>query len=280
MLAVATSAELAAETAAARTGGLEVGFVPTMGALHDGHRALIAQARWETGYVVVSVFVNPLQFGPGEDFATYPRDLERDLAALDAEGVDLVFHPSDKEMWPAPPVVRVSAGALAERLEGAFRPGHLDGVATVVAKLFHLVGPSAAFFGQKDAQQLALVRRMVADLAFPQRIVACPTVREPDGLALSSRNAALSADDRARALSLYRGLQAGLAAWRDGVTDPQRIEQAAGEEIRRTPGVELQYAALAHPDTFEAPATAAAGQVLAGAVRVGSTRLIDNVILG
>jgi pantoate--beta-alanine ligase len=280
VLVVETSAELAAETAAARDGGLQVGFVPTMGALHDGHRALIAQARWETGYVVVSIFVNPLQFGPAEDFASYPRDLEKDLAVLDAEGVDLVFSPAAEELWPAPPVVRVSAGALAERLEGALRPGHLDGVATVVAKLFHLVGPSAAFFGQKDAQQLALVRRMVADLAFPQQIVACPTVREHDGLALSSRNAYLSAEDRARALALYRGLQAGLAAWRAGTTAPARIEQAAAAEVERTDGVELQYAALARPDTFEAPEVAAAGQVLAGAIRVGSTRLIDNVILG
>jgi hypothetical protein len=190
---VASSAELRAATDAARQRGGGVGFVPTMGALHAGHRALLARARAENRFVVASVFVNPLQFGPAEDLASYPRDREADLAVLAAEGTDLVFLPAEGEVWPAPPEVRLRVGALAERLEGLVRPGHLDGVATVVAKLLHLVGPSRAYFGEKDAQQLAVVRRMVDDLAFPNEIVACPTVREPDGLAVSSRNAYLSA---------------------------------------------------------------------------------------
>ena len=193
---VASSAELRAATDAARQRGAGVGFVPTMGALHAGHRALLARARAENRFVVASVFVNPLQFGPAEDLASYPRDREADLAVLAAEGTDLAFLPAEGEVWPAPPEVRLRVGALAERLEGLVRPGHLDGVATVVAKLLHLVGPSRAYFGQKDAQQLAVVRRMVDDLAFPNEIVACPTVREPDGLAVSSRNAYLSAPER------------------------------------------------------------------------------------
>ncbi len=192
MRAVATSAELRAAAEAARRAGAEVGFVPTMGALHAGHRALLARARRETGFVVVSVFVNPLQFGPQEDIARYPRDLPGDLAVLEREGVDLAFTPDVAEVWPERPVVRLAVGSLGARLEGAMRPGHLDGVATVVAKLLHLVGPSRAYFGQKDAQQLAVVRRMVADLDFPNEIVACPIVREgsrPSTSPWSSRTA-------------------------------------------------------------------------------------------
>jgi pantoate--beta-alanine ligase len=253
--AVATSAELRAATGAARDDGTEVGFVPTMGALHAGHRSLVARARRETGFVVVSVFVNPLQFGPSEDLATYPRDREGDLAALRADGVDLAFLPAEEELWPVPPGVRLCVGPLASRLEGALRPGHFDGVATVVAKLLHLVGPARAYFGQKDAQQLAVVRRMVADLAFPNRVVACPTVREADGLAMSSRNAHLSAGERERATALSRAV----------------LDAAAG--------VEVQYVALVEPDGFTRPAAAAPGHLLAAAARVGSTRLIDNVTL-
>jgi pantoate--beta-alanine ligase len=278
--AVETSAELRAALAAARAGGATVGFVPTMGALHAGHRSLLAAARRETGFVVASVFVNPLQFGPTEDLATYPRDRDGDLAVLEADGVDLAFLPADAEMWPAPPEVRLRVGALGERLEGARRPGHLDGVATVVAKLLHLVGPSRAYFGQKDAQQLAVVRRMVADLAFPNEIVACPTVREPDGLAVSSRNAYLSAGERARAAVLYRALEAGRTWWAAGERDPAAIEMAAEELLRSAPGVEVEYVALVEPDGFAPVERAEAGHVLAVAARVGRTRLIDNVILG
>jgi pantoate--beta-alanine ligase len=279
--AVATSAELRAAVGAARQAGEAVGFVPTMGALHAGHRSLLARARRECGFVVASIFVNPLQFGPSEDLASYPRDLAGDLDVLEREGVDLAFTPEPAEMWPRPPVVRVrAAGAFGTRLEGALRPGHLDGVATVVAKLLNLVGPSRAYFGRKDAQQLAMVRRMVAELAFPNEIVACPTVREPDGLAISSRNAYLSPAERRRATALSRGLRAGLEAFAAGERDPAKVEAAAVAVLDSTPGIETQYVALVEPDGFEPPATAEAGHVLAVAARVGPARLIDNLVLG
>jgi pantoate--beta-alanine ligase len=276
---VATSAELSAATAAARAAGASVGFQPTMGALHAGHLANFAIAGRENDVVAGSIFVNPLQFGPAEDLATYPRSLDADLAACEAAGVDLVFTPDEREMWPQDPVVRLCVGALADRLEGALRPDHLDGVATVVAKLLHLVGPARAYFGQKDAQQLAVVRRMVADLAFPHQVVACPTVREHDGLAMSSRNAYLSPEERRTAPVLYRALLAGRSAWRDGAREPAAIEKAAREPLDQAPGVEVQYVALVDRDTFEPPPAAAAGQVLAAAVHLGPTRLIDNVLL-
>ena len=280
MLEVASSAELRAATDAARQRGAGVGLVPTMGALHAGHRALLAMARAENGFLVASVFVNPLQFGPAEDLAGYPRDRDADLAVLEAEGVDLAFLPSEREMWPSPPEVRLRVGGgLAERLEGLHRPGHLDGVATVVAKLLHLAGPSRAYFGQKDAQQLAVVRRMVDDLAFPNRVVACPTVREPDGLAVSSRNAYLSGPERQRATALYRALEAGRAAFLAGRRDPGAVEAAARDLLEDQPGVEPDYMALVDPATFEPARQAEPGQVLATAARVGRTRLIDNVIL-
>jgi pantoate--beta-alanine ligase len=279
VLEVASSAELRAATDAARAGGAGVGFVPTMGALHAGHRALLAAARRENNFVVASVFVNPLQFGPAEDLASYPRDRAADLAVLAAEGVDLTFLPGDEEVWPEPPEVRLRVGGLGDRLEGAFRPGHLDGVATVVAKLLHLVGPARAYFGQKDAQQLAVVRRMVADLAFPNQVVACPTVREPDGLAVSSRNAYLSAAERQRATVLYRALQAGRAAFEAGERDPAAVEAAARELLEGAAGIEPDYLALVDPASFEPAKQAAPGLVLATAARVGHTRLIDNVIL-
>jgi pantoate--beta-alanine ligase len=276
---VASSAELRAATDAARQRGAGVGFVPTMGALHAGHRSLLAAARAENELLVASVFVNPLQFGPAEDLAAYPRDRGADLAVLEAEGVDLAFLPPDDEVWPDPPDVRLAVGSLAERLEGLVRPGHLDGVATVVAKLLHLVGPSRAYFGQKDAQQLAVVRRMVADLAFPNQIVACPTVREPDGLAVSSRNAYLSPDERRRATALYRALRAGRAVFETGGRDPAAVEAAARDLLEDIPGVEPDYVALVDPVTFEPVKQAESGQVLATAARVGRARLIDNVIL-
>ena len=279
MRAVASSAELRAATDAARQAGAAVGFVPTMGALHAGHRSLLARARLENRFVVASIFVNPLQFGPAEDLASYPRDLAGDLDVMERDGVDLAFTPEAAEMWPQRPVVRVSAGELGTRLEGALRPGHLDGVATVVAKLLHLVGPSRAYFGRKDAQQLAMVRRMVADLGFPNEIVACPTVREPDGLALSSRNAYLSSAERQRATALSRGLRAGLESWLAGERDPAKIESAALAVLDSTPGIDTQYLALVEPDSFGPPPTAEAGHLLAVAARVGPARLIDNLIL-
>jgi len=277
--AVASSIELRAATDAARQRGAGVGFVPTMGALHAGHRSLLAAARAGNDLVVASVFVNPLQFGPAEDLAAYPRDRAADLAVLASEGVDLAFLPPDEEMWPVPPDIRLAVGSLAERLEGLHRPGHLDGVATVVAKLLHLVGPCRAYFGQKDAQQLAVVRRMVDDLAFPNQIVACPTVREPDGLAVSSRNAYLTARERRRATALHRALEAGRAAFLAGRRDPDAVEAAARDLLEDAPGVEPDYVALVDPVTFEPAKQAEPGQVLATAARVGRTRLIDNVIL-
>ena len=255
MREVASSAELRAATDAARASGAGVGFVPTMGALHAGHRALLARARAENDLVVASVFVNPLQFGPAEDLAGYPRDREADLAVLAAEGTDLAFLPAEGEVWPAPPEVRLQVGALADRLEGLVRPGHLDGVATVVAKLLHLVGPSRVYFGQKDAQQLAVVRRMVEDLAFP------------------------SASERERAAALFRALSAARAAFQAGQRDPAAVEAAARDLLEDAPGVEPDYVALVDPATFEPAKQAEAGQVLATAARVGRTRLIDNVIL-
>ena len=279
MRAVASSAELAASTAAAREAGRRVGFHPTMGALHAGHRANFARARRENDFLVGSIFVNPLQFGPGEDFAAYPRDLDADLEACAAEGVDLVFTPDERELWPRPPGVRLCVGELAERLEGAHRPGHFVGVATVVAKLLNLVGPCRAYFGQKDAQQLAVIRRMVADLGFPHEVVACPTVREPDGLALSSRNAYLTPAERRAAPVLYRALEAGRAAWRAGERDPAKVERLAAELVETEPAVALQYLALVDPESFAPVAAAEAGQVLAVAARLGGARLIDNVVL-
>ena len=279
MRAVASSAELAASTAAAREAGQRVGFQPTMGALHAGHRANFARARRENGFLVGSIFVNPLQFGPGEDLDAYPRDLDTDLEVCAAEGVDLVFTPEERELWPRPPGVRLCVGELAERLEGARRPGHLDGVATVVAKLLNLVGPCCAYFGEKDAQQLAVIRRMVADLGFPNELVACPTVREADGLALSSRNAYLAPEARRAAPVLYRALEAGRAAWRAGERDPAKLERVAAELVETEPAVALQYLALVDPDSFAPVAAAEAGQVLAVAARLGGARLIDNVVL-
>lgn len=280
MRAVTSSAELRAAVGAARQAGAAVGFVATMGALHAGHRSLLARARRENGFAVASIFVNPLQFGPGEDLASYPRDLAGDLDVLEREGVDLAFTPQLAEMWPRQPVVRVCSGSFGTRLEGAMRPGHLDGVATVVTKLLNLVGPSRAYFGQKDAQQLAMVRRMVADLALPNEIIACPTIREPDGLAISSRNAYLSAAERRRATALSRGLLAGQEAFVGGERDPTKIEAVAVAVLDSTPGIETQYVALVEPDGFEPAPTAEAGQVLAVAARVGPARLIDNLVLG
>jgi len=277
---VRTGRELGALLDQARAGGAVVGFVPTMGALHAGHRALLARARAETDLVAVSIFVNPLQFGAGEDLDAYPRDLDADLAVCEEEGTGVVFAPPLGEMWPAPPVVRLAAGPFGDVLEGAHRPGHMDGVATVVAKLLHLAGRCRAYFGRKDAQQLAMVGRMVLDLGFDAEIVACETVREPDGLALSSRNAYLSAAERAAAPALHSALAAALAAWAaDPALGPDRIEAAAMAVLAAEPALEVDYVSLVDPATFQPATKAAEGQVLAAAARLGRTRLIDNVEL-
>ncbi|MFI7702913.1 pantoate--beta-alanine ligase [Nonomuraea sp. NPDC049480] len=259
----------------ARTGG-EVALVPTMGALHEGHRSLIRLARTRADQVVVSIFVNPLQFGPTEDFSRYPRTFDADLEVCRAEGVDVVFHPSAEDIYLPDRQVSVHSGRMGEIVEGAARPGHFDGVLTVVLKLFNLVQPHVAIFGQKDAQQLAMIRRMVADLDVPVEIVGAPTVREPDGLALSSRNRYLTAEDRQVALALSRALHKGAAE-----PTPSRIRAAAREILDAAgPRLFVDYLVLVDPATFAEVGESHAGPaVLAVAATVGTTRLIDNVTL-
>jgi pantoate--beta-alanine ligase len=253
----------------------ELGVVMSLGALHDGHRALIRAARKRCDLVVVTDFLNPLQFAPTEDLSRYPRTLESDLALCREEGVDAVFAPDVDEVYPqGPPSVRVSAGPLGDVLEGASRPGHFDGVLTVVAKLLHITTPDVTFFGQKDAQQVLLVRRMVTDLDFPCEIVTIPTVRDSDGLALSSRNIYLSAADRESALALSRSLRAGAAAAEQGA---EVVRAAARAALAEQPDVGLEYAALVDPTTLLDVAWDFAGDaLLVVAARVGRTRLIDN----
>ncbi len=272
---VRTRGELARGLARLRRGGGSVALVPTMGALHDGHRALIARARELAEHVVVTVFVNPLQFGPGEDLETYPRSLEDDLEMCRREGVALVWAPTADVVYPQPPRVTVSAGALGERLCGRSRPGHFDGVLTVVAKLVHLTTPDVAVFGEKDAQQLALIRRMVSDLDLPVHVVGVPTVREPDGVARSSRHAYLDRAGRAAATALCRALAAAAAARPDG---PAAVLAAAAQVLAADPPLRVDYLALVHPTTLEdLPAGHTGPALLAVAAYVGDTRLIDNV---
>ena len=272
---VRTRAELAA--ARADLPG-PVAAVMTMGALHRGHTALVREARRRAASVVVTIFLNPLQFGPTEDLAKYPRTLDADVEMLSAEGVDLVFAPGPDVVYPdGDPGIRISAGHLGEVLEGASRPGHFDGVLTVVAKLLHVTRADLAYFGQKDAQQLLLIRRMVRDLDFDTEIVAVPTVREDDGLALSSRNAFLSGFDREVALSLSRALQAGGHAADEGAS---AVRRAARDVLVAEPACRVDYLVLAHPTTLEdVPEWYRGDALLAVAARVGSTRLIDNVPL-
>ncbi|MCC6236356.1 MAG: pantoate--beta-alanine ligase [Dehalococcoidia bacterium] len=258
-----------------------VGFVPTMGALHRGHMSLVEAARAQCASVVASVFVNPTQFGPNEDLARYPRPELQDLAMLEAGGVALAFLPSVEVMYPEGSATSVRVGGIAERLEGASRPGHFDGVATVVTKLFNLVQPDRAYFGRKDAQQLAVIRQMVRDLDQPVEIVGCPTVRDEDGLALSSRNVYLSPEERTQALSLSRGLRRAAAVFADGIRDAGSLRQFVEDEIRAQPLAQVDYVAIADAVTLEeltGPLLRPA--LLAVAVRFGTTRLIDNVSLG
>ena len=257
-----------------------VGFVPTMGYLHDGHLSLIRRARAECRRVVVSVFVNPLQFGPQEDFARYPRDLDRDMALAAGAGADLLFHPPVEAMYPhGQPGVFVDVGDLARRWEGARRPGHFRGVVTVVTKLFHLVQPDRAYFGQKDAQQAVIIRRMVADLDFPLEVVVCPTVREPDGLAMSSRNVYLDAEERRAAPVLYRALQAGRRRLEGGERQAAAVVEAMEAVLASEPRLEPEYAAAVAASTLEPVAIAEGEILLLVAGRLGSTRLIDNLWL-
>jgi pantoate--beta-alanine ligase len=264
-----------------RRSGRAVEFVPTMGALHEGHLALVRAARQAGGLNVMSIFVNPLQFGPSEDFDSYPRDLDGDLAAAEQAGVDVVFAPTAAEMYPARRMqTRVEVGRLGEILEGAYRPGHFAGVATVCAKLFHIVGPHRVYLGQKDAQQIAVLRQMVEDLNLPVELVSCPTVREPDGLALSSRNRRLGAEDRRAAPALYAGLQAAARAAAAGETSAARVVAAAREVVDLQPAVRLQYLEVVHPRTFEPVDEISPEALVAVAAHVGPVRLIDNCIVG
>ena len=280
MLVVKTIAALREQLSAWRARQQRCALVPTMGFLHEGHLALVDRARTQAEAVVLSIFVNPLQFGPQEDLATYPRDLERDLELARARGVDLVFAPAASELYPHDrPDISLIAPQLTDRLCGRFRPGHFEGVLTVVAKLFNLVQPDVAVFGQKDFQQSVLIKRMVADLDFPIRIDVAPIVREPDGLALSSRNVYLSADQRRQATALSRGLQAGLAAFAGGERKGERIRAAATSVLEREPDVRVQYLELVTADRLAEVDQVTEGNVLAVAAFVGRTRLIDNIIL-
>ena len=271
------------ELAAARSGldRGEVAVVMTMGALHEGHAALISEARRRAAHVIVTIFLNPLQFGRGEDLSRYPRTIDDDLVICRREGVDVVFAPTPDVVYPTgEPGVRISAGALGEVLEGHSRAGHFDGVLTVVGKLLHLTSPGLAYFGQKDAQQLLMIRRMVQDLDFPVEVVGVSTVREPDGLAMSSRNTYLSPTDRDAALSLYRALQAGAAA---AVEGPSAVRRAARAVLVAEPLLLVDYLVLVHPETLtDVPEWYRGHALLAVAARVGTTRLIDNepLVLG
>ena len=275
-----TIRDLRAWLAEARLVGQRIGLVPTMGALHAGHLSLVDEARHRSDAVVLTIFVNPLQFGPNEDFNRYPRERGRDLEVARERQVSVVFAPAVETMYAAGSEIRVVPGPTAERLEGAVRPGHFAGVLTVVAKLFHLVEPDVAIFGQKDIQQAVLVRQMVRDLDFPIDVVIAATVREPDGMALSSRNAYLTPEDRAQGLGLSTALRAADAAWRNGEQDAGRLVSLMGEQVRRFPGLSTDYVAVVDPDRLAPVATAGAGTILTLAGRVGPTRLLDNHILG
>jgi len=276
-----TRAELAAALARVREEGRTVGLVPTMGFLHEGHLSLVDRAADLSDQVVVSVFVNPLQVGPSEDLSAYPRDEARDLALLRGRGVSLVFAPSAGEMYPGgDPVVTVSPGALERRLCGAFRPGHFRGVLTVVAKLFGLVRPEVAVFGRKDFQQAVLIRRMAEDLELGVRVETGPIVREPDGLAMSSRNVYLSPEERSQALGLHDGLLAAARLWEAGDTRCHRLVDEVRRAVAARPLLALQYAEAVDPLTLEGRDEALPGTVLAVAAFCGTTRLIDNAELG
>ena len=258
-----------------------VGLVPTMGYLHAGHLSLVRTARQECSSVVVSIFVNPSQFGPQEDLSAYPHDQPHDLALLKKEGVDLVWAPTNEEVYPPGFQTWVSVDQLTLLLEGSMRPGHFRGVATVVAKLFNAVAPHKAYFGQKDAQQAVIIRQMARDLNFPLEIVVCPIIREPDGLAMSSRNVYLDPDERRAATVLWRALQAAKAAYTAGEREAQYLRQVMSNTIYAEPLARLQYVSCAHPDTLqELDGLLASQALLSIAVFIGKTRLIDNWTLG
>jgi pantoate--beta-alanine ligase len=256
-----------------------VGFVPTMGYLHEGHLSLVRQARQECASVVVSIFVNPTQFAPEEDLESYPRDIDRDTSLLEEEGADLVWIPEDDEMYPEGYQSWVLVEEVTKPLEGAERPTHFKGVTTVVAKLFNAVQPQKAYFGQKDAQQAVVIKQMVRDLNYPLDIVVCPIVREPDGLAMSSRNKYLNEEERKAALSLSQGLFQAKKAFQQGVRDADQLREIVANRVNEEPLAELQYVSCANPETLKEQVGEIEKGLLSMAVFVGETRLIDNVLL-
>ncbi|MFO8143438.1 MAG: pantoate--beta-alanine ligase [Dehalococcoidales bacterium] len=257
-----------------------VGFVPTMGYLHEGHLALVREARASNSSVVVSIFVNPAQFGPQEDFANYPRDTDRDLALLAGEKADIIFIPSAGEMYPDRYGFYIDGGPVTERLEGTCRPGHFRGVNTIVGKLFNIVKPTRAYFGQKDAQQAVVIRKMVADLNMDVEIVTSPTVREEDGLAMSSRNAYLNQEERRTATVLYRALCLAEQHWQSGEEKAGRVRQKMTELIEAEPLASIDYVSIADTDTLEEMEAIRPPALVSLAVRIGKTRLIDNIVIG
>ena len=279
MLVVNTIAGTRAALARIRAAGKTLGLVPTMGALHQGHLSLVRAASAACGAVAVSIFVNPTQFGPQEDYAAYPRTFEQDCRTLEAAGVDLVFAPSAAEMYPPGASTFVTVEGLGERLDGKSRPGHFRGVATVVAKLFHIFNPDHAFFGQKDAAQVAVLRKMVRDLQFPLQLDVCPTVREADGLAMSSRNRNLSPEQRRQALVLFQALQAVKALVEGGEVNSARLLATMTRVFQGEPAVQMDYCHVVDPNTLEDVADVRGGALVAVAALVGATRLIDNLLL-
>ncbi len=281
MRVIRTVAEMQAACRTFRREGKRIGFVPTMGALHAGHLSLVHNARAQQNDVVAaSIFVNPLQFGPTEDFNKYPRNLEDDCRLLDTEGVDVLFAPAAEEMYPAGAATYVYVEGLSEKLDGKSRPGHFRGVTTVVSKLFHIVHPDFAYFGQKDAAQVAVLRKMVRDQNMDVQIVVCPIVREKDGLALSSRNAYLSKQEREQALVLHRALDAVQSHWRSGEASADVLGKLGMDVIAAEPAAKLDYFTIADPDTLDPVERVREGTLVAVAAWFGSTRLIDNVLLG
>jgi len=276
---ISSTAEMRERAAHLRSEGKRIGFVPTMGALHEGHLSLVTAAAKRADVVVVSVFVNPTQFGPTEDFASYPRDIERDAALAEQSGCDILFVPTAREIYPDHYATVVHVQKLTQKMCGAFRPGHFDGVTTVVAKLLNIVRPHFAVFGQKDGQQVAVIERMVEDLDMDVDIVRVPTVREPDGLALSSRNAYLSTEERARATVLHEALRHALSLYRSGIVTVPRVLDEMQTIIRGKEGVELQYCVAVDSRTLEDVSELKAGVMIALAAFLGKTRLIDNVVL-
>jgi len=260
--------------------GRTVGFVPTMGYLHEGHLSLVRRARAENDVVVASIFVNPTQFGPTEDFEKYPRDPQRDLALLQQERTDIVFMPSAVEMYPEGFATHIDVGGVTEVLEGAHRPGHFRGVATVVLNLFNIVQPTRAYFGQKDAQQLVVIRKMVNDLKLNVEVVPCPTVRETGGLAMSSRNVFLSPDERRAALILFRALSLSERLWRTGERDAGKLRDRLQGLVAREPLASVDYISVAHPETLQELESMDGPTLVSLAIRIGETRLIDNLTVG